>query len=393
MPSIAEKACFNRQNFTWEIAGKPGERRDKSCDIYGTLFLDVDGTLTRPGSNYAIDSEAIGVLTDFVDRGGICVFNTGATLGRLERTVLNPIFNNLDQIYNNTQTVARIFRDRIIAMPENGSATLLNTGVEVVENELYFLWHVLHALHVPDKERLREIFEKELVPLYKNSLVIGDHPGDMNPRQYILSWKGVTNTVELVDEIKQKIAPMHPEINWDKTDFKAARTTIDAIHADSGKQASSEWMLREIGSLDGPVLGFGDLGDEFGKVIPTINVNQVKPNEFRRRGVPAIELTRWYPLFENLYVITGTGKNAKVRHIDTDVEINVLRDEKGEIIYAATNENGLLAATANGTGYPVEIKPAIHTDAKGKQQNVQDAGKGTAWILRRLMDKGYFNKS
>jgi hypothetical protein len=339
---------------------------------------------------YAIDTEAIGILTEFVDRGGVCVFNTGATLGRLERTVLNPIFNSLDEKYNNTQTVSRIFRDRIIAMPENGSAILLNTDVEIVENELYFLWHVLHPLHVPDKEELRALIEKEHVPSYKDSFVIGDHPNELNSRQYILSWKGVTNTIELVEQIEKKIIPKHSEIHWGNIQMKAARRTIDFINADSGKQSSSGWMLHEIGSLSGPVLGFGDLGDEFGKVIPTINVNQNKPNEFRRRGVPSIELTQWTPLYENAYIVTGIGKNAIVRHKDTDVEINVLRNEKGEIIYAAPNENKDFAATANGIGYPVEIKPAFYTDVNGKLQTVQDAGKGTAWILRRLIDFGYF---
>jgi hypothetical protein len=262
--------------------------------------------------------------------------------------------------------------------------------VEIVENELYFLWHILHPLHVPDKEELRTLIEKELVPSYKDSLVVGDHPNELNSRQYILSWKGVTNTLELVEEIEQNIIPKHPEIHWDNIQMKAARKTIDFINADSGKQSSSDWMLREIGSLDGPVLGFGDLGDEFGKVVPTINVNQGKPNEFRRRGVSAMELTHWKLLCENGYVITGTGKNAKVRHKDTGTEINVLRNEKEEIIYADLNKNVYLGTTANGIGYPVEIKPATYTDVNGKLQTVQDAGKGTAWILRRLMDVGYF---
>ena len=76
-------------------------------------------------------------------------------------------------------------------------------------------------------------------------------------------------------------------------------------------------------------------------------------------------------------------EKAIVRHSDTGEEINVLRDRSGKIIYAVKNENGYLAATINGTGHPVEIKPNPKT--------VHDAGKGTAWALRRLIDAGYFN--
>jgi len=383
MPKNGERAYSGTHNLTWNIDSKPGYGREKQHDLHGVLILDVDGTLTRPGSKYAIDSEAIDVLTEFIVRGGVCVFNTGATLGRLERTVFNQIFHNLDERHNNTLTASKIFQERIIAIPENGSATLLSRGVEIVESELYFLWHVLHPLHVPDKEKLRTLIEQELVPSRKNSFVIGDRPGDKNARQYILSWRGVTDTLKLIEDIKSRIVPKYPEIDWVNIEMKAARTTVDFIHAQSGKQPSIDWVLHEIGSLDGPVLGFGDLGDEFGKEVPTIDVNQGSPNEFRRRGVPAMELTHWEPLRGNRYVITGNDEKAIVRHSDTGEEINVLRDRSGKIIYAVKNENGYLAATINGTGHPVEIKPNPKT--------VHDAGKGTAWALRRLIDAGYFN--
>ena len=386
-----ETAHSSTPGLIWNVTGHIENRHENQGDIHGVLFLDVDGTLTRPESMYAIDSEAINVLTEFIARGGICIFNTGATLGRLERTILNPIFNNLDQIYKNTQVVSEIFRDRIIAMPENGSATHLQKNVEIVENELYYHWHVLHPLHVPDKEDLRTLIETELVPPHKNSLVVGDHPGEMNPRQYILSWKGLTNTLALVEEIKRTIIPHHPEIHWDSIRMKAARSTIDFINAESGKQLSTEWILHELGSLYGPVLGFGDLGDEFAKVVPTFNVNQGKPNEYRMRGVPAMELTDWVPLHKNGYVITGKGSSAVVRCSNTGEEINVLRNEEGEIINADENKNKYLVPTTQTTGNPVQIKPHSYTEG-GKVKSVQDAGKGTAWILRRLMDVGYFNK-
>lgn len=114
------------------------------------LFLDVDGTLTRPGSMYAIDNESLDVVKQFVYRGGTCIFNTGATLGRLERTVFNPLFGLLDEI-TSVEVAKKIFQERIIAAPENGSAVCLNTDVRIVENELNFRWQVLHFLEVPTK--------------------------------------------------------------------------------------------------------------------------------------------------------------------------------------------------------------------------------------------------
>lgn len=386
MPGNVEKNSFN-----WEVTGQSVDKREKTHDLHGVLFLDIDGTLSRPDSMYAIDHEAISVVTEFIDRGGVCIFNTGATLGRLERTILNPIFNALDEKYNNHQTVTEIFRNKVIIMPENGSATLLSTDVEIVENELYFLWHVLHPLHVPNKEELRNVIQEELVPSRKDSFVIGDHKEDMSPRQYILSWKGITNTLELVEEIKTNIIPKHPEIDWKNIQMKAARKTIDFINANSGKETSSGWVLDEVGSLDGPILGFGDLGDEFGRVVPTINVNQGKPNEFRKRGIPAMELTRWELLSENGYIVTGSEKDIKVRHIKTDEEMNVLRNQKGEIIYAVKNEKCGFMASSDDTGYPVEIKPVSYFDKNDKLQEVQDAGKGTAWVLRNIINSGYFN--
>lgn len=372
MAGNIEKSFCDQSKFVWEIKPRCPEKNKTPQDIHGVLLLDVDGTLTRPNSPYAIDSEAVATLSEFIDRGGVCVFNTGATQGRIERTVLNPIFNNLDEKHNNTDTVSEIFKKHIICMPENGSAILLSTGVGIVENELYFNWHELHPLHVPDKEKLRSLLEKELAPSYQKSFVVGDRPGEANSRQYILSWKGLTNTLELVEKIKADFIPNHPEINWNNIGMKAARKTIDFIHSDSGKESSTAWLLNEIGLLSGPIIGFGDLGDEFGKIVPTINVNQGKPNEFRRRGIAAMELTKWESLDENGYVVI----NKDVRNKKTGTEINVLRDNKGNIIYD------------DKTSRPVEIKPVKSIETN---QNIQDAGKGTSWTLNRLMSLGYFS--
>lgn len=352
------------------------------------LFLDVDGTLTRPGSMYAIDNESLDVVKQFVYRGGTCIFNTGATLGRLERTVFNPLFGLLDEI-TSVEVAKKIFQERIIAAPENGSAVCLNTDVRIVENELNFRWQVLHFLEVPTKQKLRDVIQQELVPLFENSFVVGNAPEDENPRQYILSWKGITDTLKQVAMIQEKIIPNHPEVDWVHIAMKAARKTIDFVHSDSGKNNSTEWILQEVGSLEGPVLGFGDLGDEFSRVIPTINVNRNKPNEFRRRGMPAMELNRWKLLGEDGYVVLAEGKNAIVRNKKTDNEIQVLRDTQGEIIYANQSENGSMVPNLDGGGYPVEIQPFYGPNTPPAYNG--DAGKGTALILRELMDRGYFS--
>ena len=357
-------------------------------DIHGVLFLDVDGTLTRPGSMYAIDNEPLDVISEFVQRGGVCIFNTGATLGRLERTVFNPLFCRLDES-TSVEVAKKMFEERIIAAPENGSAVCLNTDVRIVENELNFRWQVLHSLEVPTKKALREVIQHDLVPLFENSIVVGDAWDDDNPRQYILSWKGITETLKQVSMIQETIIPNHPEVDWKHISMKAARKTIDFVHSDTGKKNSTEWMLQELGSLEGPVLGFGDLGDEFAKGVPTINVNRNKPNEFRKRGMPAMELNRWKLLDEDGYAVLGAGKDAVVRSRDTDKEIQVLRNGDFEIIYAHQSEQGHLVPNLNDGGYPVEIQPFCGPNKPASYNG--DAGKGTALILRELMDRGYFS--
>jgi hypothetical protein len=375
----------SRSDIHWAL--KSMEPTFHEGDVHGVLVLDVDGTFTRSGSMYAIDEEPLDVVAQFIYRGGTCVFNTGATLGRLERTVFNPIFYRLDDL-TSVETAKKLFQERVIAAPENGSAICLNTDVRIVENELNFHWQPLHVLEVPTKQQLRDVIQIELVPLFENSIVVGNARDDDNPRQYILSWKGISDTLKQVTMIQEKIIPNHPEVDWEHIAMKAARTTIDFVHSDSGKKHSTEWMIREFGSLEGPVLGFGDLGDEFAKVVPTINVNRNKPNEFRERNMPAMELNRWKLLDKDGYVVLNEGKGAIVRNRKTDKEIQVLRDTQGGIIYAFQNEHGFLQPTFNKEGYPVEIQPCLGPHMSPEYNG--DAGKGTAWMLRELMDRGYF---
>jgi len=387
MYQSAEQLPHFRSDFRWEV--KPIQSKVPEGDIHGVLFLDVDGTLTRPGSMYAIDNEPLDVLTKFIHGGGTCIFNTGATLGRLERTVFTRLFFRLDDL-TSMEEAKKMFQERVIAAPENGSAVCLSTDVRIVENELNFRWRVIHSMEVPTKQKLREVIQRELVPLFENSVVVGDAPEDENPRQYILSWKGITDTLKQVKMIQEQIIPKHPEVDWARIAMKAARKTIDFVHINSGKKDSTIWMLRELGSLEGPVLGFGDLGDEFAQVVPTVNVNRGKPNEFRRRGMAAMELNHWKLLDKDGYTVLGEGKEAIVRDIKTDNEIQVLRDEKGEIIYARLSEAGYVIPIVHGAGYPVEIQP-FFSDAKHTAGSNGDAGKGTAWMLRELMDRGYFS--
>lgn len=382
-----------RGSFFWELPRHKLDRRDSIGNIQGVLLMDVDGTMTRPGSMYAIDSEVIDVLAEYTQRGGYTIFNTGANLGRLERNTLSQLFNRIDES-TSTERARELFQQGVVVMPENGSAINLNRGVQIIENELYFLWHVLHPLHVPDKPALRKVIEEEMLPRFEHSYVVGDAPGDLNPRQYILCWQGIRNTLDQVEMIQKEIIPHHPEIHWSDIGMKAARTTIDFVHANSGKRITTGWILRELGFLQGQIIGFGDLGDEFGSVVPTINVNQLKPNEFRRRGIPSMELTRWKLMENKDYVVTGQGKQTKVRNKSTDEEVNVLRDEEGQIIFSGykkkSGQRYIVPIQEEGKGYPVKIKPITYKDGETIKE-IQDAGKGTAWMLRRLMDVGYFS--
>lgn len=374
--------------ISWSIPESALDRVDRKKNIKGTLVLDVDGTLTVPDRKEVIDAEAIDVLADFLRLGGNLIFCTGATLSRIERTVLTPIFSRIDSLMS-TQAANRLF-DSIFVMPENGSALLIKKDITVVENELSYDWHRIHELYTPDREKLRSVIENDLMPQHQGSFIAGNQVGDSVSRDYILSWKGVSDTLALVEYIEKEIKPNHPEINWEQIQLKAARTTIDFVDIDSGKTISVAWVLKELAGLGGPVVGFGDLGDEFATVVPTINVNKRDPNVFRRRGMPAMELTgKWKLLTKDDFVITGEGMGAKVRNRSSDKEIQVLRDEEGKIIYAQKTDAGYLTPFNSQEGAPVEIKPQTYIK-DGQSVEIEDAGKGTAWMINRLLNIGYF---
>jgi hypothetical protein len=385
-------------SIVWDIpSGAANGKGDieEEQRICGTLVLDLDGTLTVPGRKYAVDADAVSVAAEFVLRGGHLIMNSGATRGRMERTLLTPLYRMLDDQVGPLQA-EKLFQ-QIHLMPENGSALLLSAGVSVVENELQFDWYRIHELHVPSKGALRLLIERELMPLRRGSGLAGEHLSNAANREYILSWKDVNDTLELVQYIQKDVRPHHPEIDWSKIALKAARTTIDFVHADSGKTISVAWVLQELAGLAGPVVGLGDLGDEFGRVVPTINVNKYKPNEFRRRGVPAMDLTgSWKLLDEGEYVIVGTGARATVRNSRTDEEISVLRDENGGVFLARretkTAASGqvtecLVPDAEHGTPMRAQV---LRYEQNGQIVEVDDAGKASAWIIKRLLSVGYF---
>jgi len=387
-----ENQCdnFGKSGPVWHIPVQSNEIRNYGNNFNGTLVLDVDGCLTVESKDYAIDQEVLDTLADVLKNGGNLIFNTGATRRRIERTVLAPLFDRLDD--GGMHTANEIF-SRVILMPENGSAILLKKEITVEENELNFKWYRIHELHVPQKDRLRNLIEQELLHLYPHAYIAGNLPDDPSQREYILSLKKVTDTLALKEKIETTIVPNNPEIDWNRISIKAARTTIDFIHRDSGKTLSVIWILKELSGLSGPVLGFGDLGDEFAKVIPTLNVNKGRPNEFRKRGMPAMELNRWRRLCNGEYVITGKGPEAKVRQTNSDREIMVVRDQKGSIIFTKTidDSNKVTVATPE-TGCPMAILP-LTIEVNSELLELKDAGNSTSWIIKRLIQVGYFSQS
>lgn len=334
-----------------------------SESIDGVLILDLDGTLTLPKSKYALDKRTLADISEFIGNGGVCALNTGATKERAERTFLTPIFGLLDERYG-FDKATEIFIKKIWLLPENGSSILKSTGVTIMENELWFLWNETDPLHVPDKEKLRNLIETILVPKIPESFVIGDRLGEIGRRNYILSWKGLKNVPALIDMIKEEIIPQSKDIiNWDGIEMKAARTTIDFINAKSGKEPSTRKFLSMV-NTDGPIVGFGDLGDEFAKIpqVTTFNVNAEKPNSFRSAKIPALDVANWIPINASECIITNN------RVFLNGKEIEVIRDEHGDIVLDITRKNRLFM---------------IDPITKG-------AGEATAEMLERLIKIGYF---
>jgi hypothetical protein len=408
----------------WEIPPMPVPRHShRKREIYGTLVLDIDGTITKPGSKYAIDQRAIDVMAKFLLKGGNIVFNSGATRYRIERTVLDPLYKRMEEL-DPKADVKEIFKS-VYLQPENGSALLMNRRIYVQENMLEFSWTRIHQRDVLQKTELREFLETEFVnnPAYRGCFVADHlHPAEGLRREYIVSLKELKegtpkDVIKVIEGLKGK----HPEIDWTQTELKAARTTVDFVHKESGKSMSTDFLLTEVAGLDGPVIGIGDLGDEFASVVPTINVNQLKPNEYRVRGQPAMELKGGYELLPaGSYVSVGSGKGEKILDKGTGKEMMVVRDGSGAILYAraepkADSSDGggtTLVPSSQKEGHPLLIRDlkywvdtatgkAVRGESKKalegqagrlKEVAVDDAGAGTAWIIEYLMDSGYFNK-
>lgn len=485
MGQLAQNSHGSKQveGVVWELNGLQMPRSLRwEGRIQGVLVLDVDGTVTRPGFDYLVDSGAIAAVGDFLLKGGHVIFCTGATRGRVEDTVLTPLFTYVE---GHPNAKVENVSSNIILIPENGSALLTISKVAITENRLHYIWNRIHQLHVPQKKELRDMLEKWVVPMYPGTQVWSDQPTDPMPRDYIVSLKGLPRGTppQVVQEIL-KLQPGHPEINWDTIRITAARTTVDFIHAESGKTKALRWLLKECSGLinmTGPILGFGDLGDEFAKVVPTFNVNRNRPNEFRMRQMPALDFcSSWRLLNKEQYVSVGKDKKQKILSIEDGKEISVVRDQDSLVVYArkevdsyrmnadhnfsvpgkevmrvATSDDGnpiqiefkipdpkkkfeLLAkdsfiklrgpngfiirdaetekelnvlCTSSGelvyadrisrtTGFPhicsEEVGSPIEIFNYGSTRvghyEIQDAGQSTAWLIRRLMDIGYFSE-
>jgi hypothetical protein len=169
--------------------------------------------------------------------------------------------------------------------------------------------------------------------------------------------------------IKTDIIPNNNDFDWQRIEMKAARTTIDFINAESGKEQSTRVFLSKLNE-PGPIVGFGDLGDEFASVpgVLTFNVNAEKPNSFRRVGLPSLEVTNWK--VKNEQDCLAEDMN------------NILCGNGGKKLRVRLNENGDLVPT--------------ESDAEGKiilaESLTRGAGEATAEILERLMDVGYFRR-
>ncbi len=343
--------------------------------INGVIILDLDGTLTVPESKYAVDKRVLTDISEFILKGGICALNTGATRERAERTFFNPIFYLIDeQLGSDFNKASEIFSRKMWLLPENGSSILKSKGVTVIENELWFLWDEYDPLHLPNKEKVRNLIETILVPRISGSFVIGDKPGEVGRRNYILSWKGLKDVPTLIEMIRNEVIPQTNEIiNWAEIEMKAARTTIDFINAKSGKEPSTRRFLSMIDDT-GPIIGFGDLGDEFARDnrVLTFNVNANKPNSFRMAGVPSMEVTRWEAIDVKNCSITNDNEV-----IFEEKGIQVLRDKNGRIFFSDMDQDGKV----NGRKNILKINPLT----KG-------AGEATAEMLESLMRIGYFDK-
>lgn len=128
--------------------------------------------------------------------------------------------------------------------------------------------------------------------------------------------------------------------------------------------------------FDGPIVAFGDLGDEFGKVpgVLTFNVNEVDPNSFRKRNVAAVEAYNWKEV-----PFAESSINNRKEVFFRGEKVEVIRDKSGQIIRGKKNKSGYLEL--DNTGPTILAAMPI----------TRGGGEATAEILERLVDVGYFN--
>ena len=374
-----------------------------AAEVEGVMVLDVDGSLTVPGKSHEVDARAIMEVANFIYSGGSVIICTGATQGRLERTVLVPLISDLE--YLDQSSDGAEFLKRVYMMPENGAVFLKSDGLKVIENEIHFDWEPICPRDLPAKREVVDFLRTYVVPSFPGSFILDDTcPEDKFRRRYIVSLKGLEegsprDVIRKINDIRERCKHTFPVslrgIPWDRIDLKAARTTVDFVNIDANKNFAIAWALNNLASLRGPVVGIGDLGDEFARWILTFNVNQKRPNEFRLRGMPAVDLNRGYKLLKrNGWVVVGEGKNSRVLDVQTAKEIQVVRGEDGEIVFAgcadrtAAGREKIQPLSRKKGGCPMRIVP-FEPESDGKP--IEDAGGGAAWIIRRLIEVGYFD--
>lgn len=264
---------IENQNIVWEISNEHCNDHKKRGVVDGTVVLDVDGTLTDPENPSLIYSETIETLTLFLEKGGNIVLSTGASLERIEQTLLEPIASLTTPSSN---------LGYIVILPEYGSAVCLK------ENPLRSLLIKKRELHVPDKSNLRAVLQERILPYYPDVYIAGDSLEDRIKRNYTIGLKRLDNPLRLKRFIEEELMSIYPEIDWRNIQLMAESHSLDFVHRQTGKDLSLIWAINEISSLRGMFIGFGDSGDQFARVVPTFNVNP-QANEFQAKGLPYLE--------------------------------------------------------------------------------------------------------
>lgn len=250
----------------------------------GLLVLDINGTLTLPKDNEQTDPLVLPVLAEYITGGGTIAFCSLSTMVRIGKTVLFPLLYQLSTPFEPS---------KIIVLPENGSAILRLSNYCFESNKVVCDWQRSEELPVPDKEQLQQYIIEKLIPKFGGSLA--------DNRQYILSWKGFRNsqaTAKMKRVLEAEYCPLAKDISWGQIMIRPSTTTLDFIHVKANKAEAVRRLLSQLEEIE-PVLGFGDHGDDFGKVVPTFNVRPGLIDYFALKGIPSMDIDLEMPGYGN----------------------------------------------------------------------------------------------